>query len=141
MYVKEDNYLEAFKSAKNLSDDFISYKEAWDSYVNHEDVESVSEYICMINKNIELKEEKGDMTLYYLDLLNIYDDACIKSLYLKKENINTYYYSDILFQKANCYYDSLINNLEKSEMFYTASAFRKNKQDFIQQYKILNKNL
>jgi hypothetical protein len=90
---------------------------------------------------IELKEEKGDMTLYYLDLLNIYDDACIKSLYLKKENINTYYYSDILFQKANCYYDSLINNLEKSEMFYTASAFRKNKQDFIQQYKILNKNL
>lgn len=90
---------------------------------------------------IELKEEKEDIVLYYSDLLNIYDDACIKSLILKKENKTNYYYSDILFQKSICYYDALINQLEKSEMIYAAQSIRKNKKAFIEEYKYLNKNL
>lgn len=85
MYINQDNFKEAKKSAKNLTDSFSKYIEAWDSYADHEDIENILEYICRINKYIEL-EEKTDVLVNTACLSNKLSHI-IKSEEIKASNI------------------------------------------------------
>lgn len=69
MYVNQNNYIKAKKSVNTLKEDFLNYKDSWDAYANHDDVGDITEYICTIDKYIDL-EEKPDI------LVNI---ACLSN--------------------------------------------------------------